>query len=168
VLLWSLDRPHQATCQQETGNAKIHFCHDAQKYTVRTTIKGFMTVAHHPSRSKALEATSTSSACPRSYHCNMLESGCSSGIPTMEKSTRQRLDICSCYQRSTTESHVSLPIFPHHRCRHIQHILGLDRFGDEAHGAVLPVEQRQWSTWEGFATASISILFPPIRSAKGI
>lgn len=43
----------------------------------------------------------------------------------------------------------------------------MDRSGDEADGAVLPVEQEGWRTWKGLAALAVSIFIHPVRSVPG-
>ena len=108
---------------------------------------------------KELEAASTSNAYPNYHYSAVLVlDRDSSGLPN-PKPTRWRCPLCSSGQCIAPVSTILVPLFPHCPRSFVQHILGLDRPGNQAHGAILPVEQSGWSIGARLIATCVSFRF---------
>lgn len=87
-----------------------------------------------------LEAASTSIARFSYHHSSMLGVDCYSPVLPYQKPARWGCNICGKCQCVAYETTVLVFVFSHCCRRSVQHLLGLDRSGDETNGTLLPDE----------------------------
>lgn len=119
-------------------------------------------------REENMEASSTPRACPNYHHRNMLGSNCGPGISALEEPARQRLDLRPNHQRTTLARHFPLPLLSYNYGCYLQYLLGMDRPGNETHGALLSIEQGQRSSRKRLSASALSLFIHSTRPTESL
>jgi hypothetical protein len=150
------------------NHPKLRFNNDVQSFLVCLRRRYSTSNTNCSSSTKILATPRSASTSSHFHHRCMLEPHCASRVPALEESEEQRIDLRACHQRSALERHFSLFILPYYHCCDLQHLLGMDRSGYQANGAVLSIKQRERSPGERFPPFAVSFFLHSIGSDKGL